>query len=225
MISPSGVNSNSYTPSHTAAQSCPTVGSDWEAATALPPTPNSDLCNCMYDALACVPSNQVSEDDIGTFFGLVCGLGNNVCAGIATNGTSGDYGAYGMCNSTQQLGWALDQYYLQQQASGNGASACDFSGSASTKAVVTPTGTCASLIQQAGSAGTGIVTSAPTGTGSSGGSGSGSGSGSSGSGSSSSGSSFGVAGLSTMPSLNLGVLQIGVYLVCAFGAGAGMILL
>ena len=221
MISPSGVNSNSYTPSHTAAQSCPTVGSAWEAATALPPTPNSELCSCMYDALACVPSNQVSEADVGTLFGVVCGLGNSVCAGIAANGSTGDYGAYGMCNSTQQLGWALDQYYLQQQASGNGASACDFSGSASTKAVVTPTGTCASLVQQAGSAGTGTVTSAPTGSGSSGGSGSGS----SGSGSSSSGSSLGVAGLSTIPSLNFGVLQIGVYLVCAFGAGAGMILL
>ncbi len=215
-INPTGVNSNSYTPTNTAAQACPTVGSDWQASSNLPPTPNQELCECMFNALTCVPDN-VSTDKVGDLFGVVCGLGQDTCAGIEANGTTGDYGAYGMCNPTQQLGWALNSYYEQQVAAGNGASACDFSGSAKTQAPSSPTGTCATLISQAGSAGTGTVTSQPSGTGSSG-----SGSGSSG-GSSSSSSSAGVPGFSAPA--HIGVLQVAFYLAIAFVSGAGMILL
>ena len=177
----------------------------------------------MDKALNCVPSSQINDKNIGDFFGLICGLSKSACAGIATNASTGDYGAYGMCNPMQQLGWALNSYYEQQLGAGNGASACDFSGSATTQAAVSPTGQCASLISQAGSAGTGTVTSAPTATGgSSGGSSSGS---SSGSGSSSTGSSAGVPGQSALASLNFGYLQMGLYVVCAVVAGTGMIIL
>jgi len=181
----------------------------------------------MDKALTCVPSSEVNTDNIGDFFGVLCGLGDgSQCDGIATNATSGDYGAYGMCDPMEQLGWALNAYYVQQQQAGNGASACDFSGSATTQAAVSPTGNCASLISQAGNAGTGTVTSAPTGTGSSGGSGGSGGSSSSG-GSGSSSSSKGAAahGQSTVASLNFGSLQMGLYIVCAVFTGAGMILL
>ncbi|KIV81972.1 hypothetical protein PV11_04118 [Exophiala sideris] len=212
LISPSSVNSASYTPTNTAAQSCPSVGSDWQAASALPPTPNAALCECMYNALTCVP-NGVSSDEAGDLFGVVCGLGTNTCAGINANGTSGKYGAYGMCNSTQQLGWALNDYYEQQVAAGNGASACDFSGSAKTKAVTSPTGTCASLISQAGSGGTGTVTSSPSGTGSSGSGGS----------SSSTSKSAGAAGFSAPA--HIGALQVAFYVSVALVSGAAMILL
>ncbi|KAK7885506.1 1 3-beta-glucanosyltransferase gel4 [Exophiala xenobiotica] len=215
-INPTGVNSNSYNPTNTAAAACPTVGTDWQASSNLPPTPNQELCECMFNALTCVPDN-VSTDEIGDFFGVVCGLGQDTCAGIAANGTTGDYGAYGMCNPTQQLGWALNSYYEQQQAAGNGASACDFSGSAKTQAPSSPTGTCATLISQAGSAGTGTVTSQPSGTGHSG-----SGSGSGGSGSSSS-SSAGVPSFSAPA--HVGMLQVACYLAIAVVSGAGMILL
>ncbi|RMZ89780.1 hypothetical protein DV736_g2989, partial [Chaetothyriales sp. CBS 134916] len=156
-ISPSGVNSADYNPTNTAAASCPSVGTEWQAASALPPTPNAQLCDCMYSALTCVP-NDVSGDDVGDLFGIVCGLGKDVCAGITANATTGDYGAYGMCNSNQQLGWALNAYYDQQSASGNAASACDFSGSATTQSPTKPTGTCAALISQAGNNGQGTVT-------------------------------------------------------------------
>ncbi|EXJ85127.1 hypothetical protein A1O3_05802 [Capronia epimyces CBS 606.96] len=220
-IDPTGVNSNSYSPTNTAAAACPTVNSDWQASSELPPTPNQELCECMFDALTCVP-NRIATDDIGDFFGVVCGLGSGTCDGITANATVGTYGAYGMCNPTQQLGWALNNYYEQQVAAGNGASACDFSGSAKTQSPTKPTGTCASLISQAGSAGTGTVTSQPSGTGSSG-SGSGSGSSSSGSGSSSSSSSAGVPGFSTPG--HIGLLQVVLYLSVAFISGAGMILL
>ena len=93
---PSGVNSASYNPTNTAAASCPSVGSDWAAASALPPTPNRQLCQCMYSALTCVPHN-VADDAAGELFGTVCGLGEaqGVCAGISSNTSTGTYGAYG----------------------------------------------------------------------------------------------------------------------------------
>ena len=168
----------------------------------------------MYNALTCVPSSEVNSNNIGQLFGLVCGLGQDPCAGIAANATAGTYGAYGMCNPQQQIGWALNAYYEQQSAAGNGASACDFSGSATMQSAVYPTGTCAELISQAGGQGTGTVTSAPTNTVSP----------TSGSGGS---TSHGAAapGISTMASLNIGVAQIAVYMLVAVGTGTGMILL
>lgn len=209
-ISPSGVNAGSYNPTNTQAAACPTTGSDWNAASNLPPTPNSELCDCMFKSLTCVPNN-VATDDVGKLFGIVCGLVDGVCDGIQANGSTGHYGAYGMCDPQQQLGFALNAYYQNQISAGNGASACGFSGSAKTQAAASPTGTCSGLIAQAGTAGTGTVTSQPTGTGSS----------SSGSGSTSSGA--GVPGVS-FPSY-IGLMQIAVYLTVALVSGGGMILL
>lgn len=164
-ITVTGVNSASYTPTNTAAASCPSVGSSWAAANTLPPTPNRQLCQCMYSALSCVPDG-VSDDEAGDLFGTVCGLGESagVCAGITNNATTGTYGAYGMCNSTEQLGWALNAYYLAQPSQ-NKASACNFGGSATLVSSTSPSGTCKSLIAEAGAQGTGTVTSVPSGTG------------------------------------------------------------
>ena len=211
-----GVNSASYSPTNSPA-ACPT-DSAWAASSDLPPTPNSQLCSCMEDALTCNIARTVSEDDLGDLFGLVCGLSDTACLGIQANGTTGKYGAYGMCNARQQVGWALNAYYSEQNRA---ADACDFSGSATLQSAVAPTGSCKTLISQAGSQGTGTVTSAPSGTGGSGSSGSGGGSSSGGA----SGSGNGVGmGFSTT-SITFGYWQVAVYLVCAFGSGAAMILL
>lgn len=223
-----GVNSASYTPSNSAA-SCPSVGTAWAAASALPPTPNEVLCSCMEKALTCVPDSSLSDKEIGTLFGLVCGLSDTACDGIGANSSTGEYGAYGMCDSKQQLGWALNAYYAEQSKAGNAASACDFSGSASTQNAVSPTGACATAISEAGGEGTGTVTAAVTGTvDSSDSSSTGSSSGSSGSGSSStksaSGSGSGAAGFSAL-NAHIGALQIGAYVIAAVGSGAAMILL
>jgi hypothetical protein len=173
-ISPTGVNSASFTPTNSPV-ACPTTDSIWHPkASPLPPSPNEQLCQCMYNSLTCVPANSVTSDEYGALFGTVCGLGasKNVCAGIAANASTGTYGAYGMCNATEQLGFALNQYYV---ANGKSAGACAFSGSATIKAATTATGTCTALMSQAGTAGTGKVTSPPSGaaavTGGSGGSG------------------------------------------------------
>jgi hypothetical protein len=113
----------------------------------------------MYNSLSCVASNSVSADQYGALFGTVCGINPKACAGIAANASSGTYGAYGMCNATEQLGFILDTYYKGQNKAAN---ACAFSGSATLRAAAaTPSGTCASLMSQAGTAGTGKVTGSP----------------------------------------------------------------
>ncbi|EHY55336.1 1 3-beta-glucanosyltransferase gel4 [Exophiala dermatitidis] len=213
-VTPTGVKSSDYTPTNTKPAACPTVDADWKASSNLPPTPNKELCECMYNALTCVPKD-LDDDEVGDLFGIVCGLGSGTCDGITANGTTGKYGAYGMCNSQQQLGWALNNYYEQQVKAGNGASACDFSGSATTQSPTSPSGSCATLISQAGSAGTGTITSQPSGTGSSGSS----------SGSSSSTKSHNAAAAGFSAPSYIGTLQIALYVSMAFISGAGMILL
>lgn len=158
-VSATGTNKASYTPTNTALQSCPSVSSGTWLATAspLPPTPNTDLCSCMDAANACVVDSSVKAADYADLFSVVCGM--TECTGVSANGTTGSYGAYGMCQPKQQLNWALNKYYSEQGV----ASACDFSGSASTTSTTEPTGTCSSMMSQAGTAGTGTVTATGSG--------------------------------------------------------------
>ena len=186
-----------YTPTNTVPSSCPTVGSGWQAASALPPTPDEELCACMAEAVTCTVSQSVTDEEIEELFGLVCGLPGNPCAGIALSPANGTYGAYSMCSYDRQ----------QQQASNSNG--CDFSGSATRQSPVQPTGACSSKIEEVGDG------TNPTASG-----------GSSGGSSSSSSSSQGAAAGGTIrASLNIGSLQVGIYLVCAIMSGAGMILL
>ncbi|KAE8142850.1 Glucanosyltransferase-domain-containing protein [Aspergillus pseudotamarii] len=205
---PSGVNKASYTPTNTALQSCPAVNSAWRATqTPLPPTPNENLCECMSDAAACVVKDSVSSDDYADLFSLVCGY--TTCTGVSHNGTTGNYGAYGMCNPKQQLNFLLNKYYTEQNSA---ASACSFGGSATVTSTTKATGTCSSLMSQAGTAGTGTVTSQPTGT-----------SGSGSSASSSTSSSLAPTTGSTM--VVVGSVQLGAYIVTAVCAALFMIML
>ncbi|ESZ96185.1 beta-1-3-glucanosyltransferase [Sclerotinia borealis F-4128] len=207
---PSSTNSASYSVTNTVAQACPATGTAWAAASNLPPIANADLCECMVKSLTCVAGSGISGDSSADLFDYVCGLDSAACDGIGKNATTGVYGAYSMCTSSQQLSFVFDQYYQNQNKL---ATACDFSGSAKIQNGATSS-TCSSLISQAGTAGTGTVTSAPTGTGSS---------------SSSSGSSTSTkksaAGATIIPHFDLGLLQLGAYLVVAGMAGAGMIML
>lgn len=165
---PTGVSAGSYSPTNTASSTCPTVNADWNAASSpLPPTPNQSACDCMVASLSCKAVSGIDSDDIGTLFGQVCGYSNGKpCAGIARNTTTGTYGAYSMCNATEQLSYAFDTYYkLQNSAS----TACDFGGKASV-VKASAASSCNSVLAAASSA-------AASG-GNSNGSGSGSGSGS-----------------------------------------------
>jgi len=222
VTAPTGVNMASYTPTNTAARTCPTTADDWQAAASpLPPTPNEDVCGCMVKNLTCVAKSGISDTVIATLFNVTCDPKNgaNICDGISADGATGKYGAYSMCNPSEQLSWAMNAYYLEQLANNvANTDACDFAGNATTQTPSSPTGNCVSLLNQAGGqAGSGQVTALPS-------PGTNGGSSSSSSGSPSSSSSGAATGL-TIPGFDFMLLQIGAYVTVAAMAGAGMIFL
>ncbi|TID14196.1 carbohydrate-binding module family 43 protein [Venturia nashicola] len=198
-ISPTGVQASSYNPTNS-PQACPAVQSGvWEAkASPLPPVANPQLCSCMYNSLQCVVKSSQAENTYGTLFNQVCGYGSS-CAGIAAIASNATYGAYSACNSTQQLSFAFNQYFLSQNKASD---ACNFGGAATTKAASTASG-CAPLISQAGTAGTGTVTSAA----------------------SSTATKKSAAGMTSVPSFNINLFGLGIYVSMAAVVGAGMVLL
>lgn len=115
-----------------------------------------------------------------------------------------------MCDPYSKLSFAFDQYYQSQNKV---STACDFGGNAKTQSGSTSSN-CKAGLSQAGSAGAGTVTSVPTGTGSS-----------NGGSTSPSSTKKNVAGQVTVPRFDIGMLQLGVYVVAAGMAGVGMVLL
>jgi hypothetical protein len=209
---PSSTASSAYTVTNTVAQACPATGTAWAAASALPPIANTDLCSCMMSSLSCQANTGLSGNETATLFSTVCGLDSSACAGITANGTSGVYGAYSMCTSYQQLSFAMNQYYLNQNKA---STACSFDGNAKTKTGSTSS-SCSSLLSEAGTKGTGTVTDAASATGT------GSSSGSTGSSASTSKSASGAV---IIPRFDIGLLQLGAYILAAGMAGVGMIVL
>jgi len=209
-ISPSIATASAYTPNNTAAQSCPQVASTWQVApTGLPPTPNADVCNCMMSTLTCTAKSGINDTNIGTLFGEVCGYNSGkACVGINKNTTTGVYGPYSGCNSTQQLSYAFNAYYNEE---GN-AQACDFGGNAQVVKAAGAASSCSALISSA----TASSPASPTG------SGSGSGGSSSGAASSSSKKSDGSIVGAT---LGFGTFAFVAYTATALLSGAGMMLL
>lgn len=201
-VSPTGTAYSAYSASNS-ARACPATNAQWLAvASPLPPTPNSAACQCIYDSLTCVVKDSVDPMNYGTLFGNVCGYDQNACAAINTNASNGAYGPYGMCPPKVQLAVAFNQYYIDQKSV---ASACDFGGAASTKAVTSATGGCSTQLAQASNA---VTVSG----GSGGSSGTKSGSG---------------AGISTFsaPTIQNGFWQMSLLVVVASLSGMGMILL
>jgi hypothetical protein len=212
MIKPSSTAESAYTVVNTVPQACPTVGSSWAASSNLPPIANPDLCNCMVSSLSCVARSSVTltGNQSAYLFNYICGKDSSACNGIYANGTAGVYGAYSMCSANQKLSFVMNQYYIDQ---GKVATACDFSGNATTQST-SPASSCSPLLSAAGTAGTGTVTAVPTGAGSV-----------SATGSSSTASKSSIAGATVVPQFNMGMLQLGVYIIVAAITGAGMVLL
>lgn len=171
----------------------------------------------MVANLTCVAKTGISDSDIQTQFNYICdpAQGSN-CAGVNANGTTGKYGAFSMCNSTERLSFAFNQYYLNQTATNTqNTSPCDFSGKAQ-KVSPKPASSCKAINSQAGAAGTGAITNVPTATG---GSGTGSSSGST------STSSKGAAFILGVPAFDFGVVKLAAYVTSAMLVGVGMVLL
>lgn len=211
-VKPTGVASASESPSNS-AQACPSIGKTWEAVEKLPPSPNEAICSCMVQNLTCVAKSDLSDEDIKTQFDFICdpAQGDN-CGAIDADPKTGVYGAYSMCKAVERLSKAFDTYYQDQVANNpQNTSPCDFKGAASKQKPQLPS-SCQAAVSQAGPAGTGVITSAPSGTGT-------------GSGSSSTTSSKKSAGSVVVPSFGFGFLQLAAYVAAAVLTGAGMILL
>jgi hypothetical protein len=162
----------------------------------------------MVASISCVAKTGLTSTQTTDLFNYICGLNSgSACTGIAKNGTTGVYGAYSMCLPYQQLSFAMNKYYTDQKSA---SSACDFSGNAKIQSGSTSS-TCSALIAQAGTAGTGTVTTVPTGTGVA-----------------TSGvaaSSKAAAGNLVVPRFDFGIVQVGLCVVVAGMTGAGMVLL
>jgi len=159
----------------------------------------------MMASLTCTVKPSTDSDNYEDLFGQVCGYNDGrPCAGIAHNATTGTFGAYSMCNSTEQLSWAFNAYASSQS---NRQQACDFDGAATTKASSSAGSSCSALMAEAGASGTGTVTSAPNG------------------GGGAASSSQGAAGIVTVPAMDFGIVKMGAYVAGAMAAGASLILL
>ena len=210
---PTGVKMADYNPTNTAAATCPSVNSDWGAASdPLPPVVNAQACSCMMDTLSCTVDDSVSSDkDIGKLFGTVCGMAEGkYCAGINRNHTAGPYGVYGMCTPKEQLAFALNAYYKAQNEASD---ACGFKGAATLKKpAATTAAACGALLKQAGSDGTGTLSGAAAAA--------------TGGSAKNGGSSEGAApGGLTVSHVSVGYFGVAAYLFGAVASGAAMILL
>ncbi|KAF2451172.1 carbohydrate-binding module family 43 protein [Karstenula rhodostoma CBS 690.94] len=153
-VRPTTTARSAYSPSNS-APACPTTGSSWlPVASPLPPAVNPKLCACMASNLQC---NIASTDDskYEDVFNYICAAADGkYCKGIQHNATTGAFGALSGCSAKDQLAWVANEYYVGNKKS---ASACDFSGVATTQAAATASG-CGNLLA-AISDGTGSVPS------------------------------------------------------------------
>ncbi|KAI5790672.1 beta-1,3-glucanosyltransferase [Peziza echinospora] len=127
-VKPKGIAMSAYNPQHTAPRQCPTKGENWDASDILPPTPNKDLCQCMFKSLECVASTSVKESAMGDLYDYVCGPSGGVnCSIIAADGSTGEYGMYSMCNATEKLSYVFNRYFMIKKKQKD---ACSFDGNA-----------------------------------------------------------------------------------------------
>ncbi|KAI1647360.1 carbohydrate-binding module family 43 protein [Daldinia loculata] len=206
-VKPSSTSMAAFDPTNSPA-ACPAISKNWKAAEALPPTPDSTLCDCMYKSLSCVPSDDLDEKDYGDIFGYICENDAAACVGIKHDTESGVYGPYGMCNAKEQLGHVLDAYYTNQNSA---STACSFKGAAQ---IVdgTKDSTCEASLAKASSA-IAVVATATAGSASSSSTGE------------SSENAAAPASVRMTPLMTMGDMVISLYVLVAMGVGAGMVML
>ncbi|KAI2470806.1 carbohydrate-binding module family 43 protein [Annulohypoxylon bovei var. microspora] len=206
-VKPSSTSMAAYNPTNSAA-ACPAISDNWKVAGELPPTPDSDLCDCMVSSLACVPADDLAEKDFGDIFGYICKNDAAACAGIKQDTETGVYGPYGMCNAKDQLAHVLNSYYQNQNSASD---ACDFNGAAKVVSAKTDS-SCASSLAKANSA-VAVAATATAGTASTSSSGT------------SSENAAAPASVRMSPFLTMGDMVISLYVLVAMSVGAGMVML
>ncbi|CAG8952520.1 hypothetical protein HYFRA_00009624 [Hymenoscyphus fraxineus] len=207
-VNPKNTPASEYNIVNTKPSDCPT-SSTWKASSNLPPIANSEACDCMVASLTCTANSGLTGNQTAELFASVCGMDPKACAGIQANGTTGVYGAYSMCTGSQQLSWAFDQYYKNQNRA---STSCSFNGNAKLQ-TGSVSSSCTALLAEAGSDGLGKVKTPPTSAGQTAG------------GANGGSTSKAAAGALTVPAFNFGMLSLGAYVVAAGMAGMGMVLL
>lgn len=110
-------------------------------------------------SLTCISSQQQDVAYIGDAAVAICESKPALCAGVSASITSGNYGAYATCNSTEIASWILNEYYVSQS---NSTSACKSKGGRIQQPFIGEPADCAILLRQAGASGTGTITSTPS---------------------------------------------------------------
>ncbi|KAJ1918577.1 1 3-beta-glucanosyltransferase gel4 [Mycoemilia scoparia] len=126
--SPKGVNFEHYNPAKS-VQRCPAVSEEWQTSSkALPPTPNEQACQCMFNSLECALSSDYSDSEgkiLGDFLGYVCGENPDACAEVSGFTKTGQYGIYSGCSAQQRSSYIINANYLAQNRNRN---ACKIDG-------------------------------------------------------------------------------------------------
>lgn len=89
------------------------IGTDWEASTNLPPTPDLLKCSCL-DEVPCLvlPTEDSSAYDY--LFDHVCSQVD--CTDVMADGRTGKYGIYSDCSTIQKLSLEISKIYFQNDA-------------------------------------------------------------------------------------------------------------
>ncbi|KAK8137349.1 glycolipid anchored surface protein [Apiospora sp. TS-2023a] len=212
-VKPSGTTMAKYQPSNKAA-TCPNNSKDWKVSSdAMPPTPNTDLCDCMFKSLECKPADDLEPKAFGDIFDYICSKDSKACAGIKQDTAKGVYGPYLGCNAKEQLGHVLNTYYKNQKGA---KTACDFKGQAQINSSPSTEGKCSKLVEagdKAAAAAATATSASEVGT-----------IAADGSSSQKSDGASAAAGLRAT-GFSFGGLAIGAYMVAAMGVGAAVFVL
>lgn len=96
--------------------SCPAANSIFNASSNIPPTPNTDACNCLESHLSCqfTPTTNNITAIVGVLLDVACSLlGQNggTCNDISSNGTSGVYGLVAGCDPSTIFFCIINLYF------------------------------------------------------------------------------------------------------------------
>ena len=106
-------------------------------------------------SLYCVVPEAMPVSTVPKLMAAACSNDSTNCIGVATNGTTGVYGAYSGCNLYQQYSWALNRLAINQADMREPVN-CSFSswGRTQTRSI---SATCSPMLLQAGVLGDGTV--------------------------------------------------------------------
>ncbi|ODQ77131.1 carbohydrate-binding module family 43 protein [Babjeviella inositovora NRRL Y-12698] len=113
-VHPKVLHAKDYQPKISAYIKCLSQNAAWRASSEIPPSPNSDKCDCLQSSLSCIIS-PVTVVDKPVLLGEVCQVTN--CSSIIADGATGEYGEFSLCSLEQRLGYALNSYHLSQNLS------------------------------------------------------------------------------------------------------------